>query len=266
SGPLAAQSAGELTQQPNNALSRRTFRSEELAPSQPIRPLEGYQAIPSAVQGSWTTFLRTHADWKASIDQRTGLLASAEGPGIPWLTPAGTTPSAQEAGREPGLAVLEAKARGELERLAPALGVDSKDLVLNQGRSGHPADNLWIVDFDLVRDGLAVEGAHVIFRVNNGKLIQIGSEYLPTPGTGVPPTTIDKAKALAVVAKHVGRLTAADELVDPGSLHLLPANVDVKSARGYEPGRGRRIVKVWQFTFRRPGVIGTFQARVDAAT
>ena len=275
SGPLAAQRAGQVSQQPNSALSRRTFRSETLAPSQPIQPLERYQAaVPAAVRESLTGFLRAHADWKVLVDQRTGLLASAEGPGIPWipghgnsLTPAETTPSAKGAGPEPGQAVLEAKARRELELLAPALGVESQDLVLSQGRSGHPAEHLWIIDFDLVRDGLVVEGAHVIFRVNNGNLIQIGSEYLPSPGTKVPPTIVDREKARAVVAKYVGGLGSADELLDAGSLHLLPANVESrKSASGYEAGQGRGLVKVWQFTFRRQGVIGTFQARVDAAT
>jgi hypothetical protein len=266
--------AGQIPQQ--NPLSRLTFRSEELAPSQAITPLDSYGAAAQlAVQNGWEAFRRrANAEWKASVDQRTGLIASAMGRGIPWvpgrgnpLTPADATPSAQGTGREPGMTTLESMARRELGLLAPVLGVDSKDLVLNPGRSGHPADYLWLIDFDLVRAGLVVEGAHVVFRVNNGKLIQFGSEYLPSLGTKVPPTTVDRAKALAVVAKFVGGLTAADKLVDPGSLHLLPANVgSSKSAGGYEPGRGRRIVKVWQFTFRRQGVIGTFRARVDATT
>ncbi len=82
SGPLAAQ----ISQQPNNRLSRLTFRSAELAPSQPIQPLAGYQGtVPPAVQEGLAAFRRTNADWQASIDQRTGLLASAQGPGIPWI-------------------------------------------------------------------------------------------------------------------------------------------------------------------------------------
>ena len=233
-------------------------------------PLEAYRATtPAAVQGGLEAFRSAHAEWKVQVDQRTGLLASAVGRGIPWIPGRGNslTAAAGGAGREPDMTVLETIARRELVLAAPLLGVDAKDLVLNPGRSGHPTSYLWLIDFDLVRDGLAVEGAHVVFRVNNGNLIQLGSEYLPSPGTQVPPTKVDRAKALAVVAKLVGGLTKADTLVDAGSLHLLPANVaSPKAARGYEPGRGRRIVKVWQFTFRRQGVIGTFQARVDATT
>ncbi|MFL6260573.1 MAG: choice-of-anchor D domain-containing protein [Thermoanaerobaculia bacterium] len=267
SGPLSA----GVPPQPN-PLSRLTVRSEVLAPSQPVTPLESFQgAAPSGARSGWEAFSRANAGWKASVDQRTGLIASATGRGIPWipgrgnsLNSAEASPSAQGTAREPGLAALEALARREIDLLGPALGVGNQDLVLNQGRSGHPAEHLWVVDFDLVLDGLPVEGAHVLFRVNNGNLIYFGSEYLPSPGTRVPPTTFDREKARAVVSRHIGGFRRSDEMLDPGSLHLLPANTG--GPRGYQPGRGRGVVKVWQFTFRRPGIIGTFQARVDATT
>jgi hypothetical protein len=272
SGPAAAQ----VVKQSDDALSKLAFPSRELAPSQPLVPLADYQsAAPSGVQAGWEAFRgRAKAEWRASIDQRTGLIASAEGGGIAWipgrgnsLTAADVAPSGAGTGRELSLAALEAIARRELERLAPALGVTGKDLVLNRGRSGHPADHLWVVDFDFVREGLVVEGAHVVFRVNNGNLIQLGSELLPSPGSQVPPTTVDRAKARAVVAKYAGGLTANDTLLDAGSLHLLPANVDgARDLRGFVPGQGRRIVKVWQLTFRRRGVLGTWRARVDASS
>jgi len=264
SGPAAAQ----VAKQSNDALSKLAFRSEELAPSQIIVPLaDSRSAAPSAVRSGWEAFRgRTKVEWRASVDQRTGLIAAAEGGGIPWIPGRGNslTPAA---GRELSLGTLEAIARRELELLGPALGLTGKDLVLNQGRSGHPADYLWVVDFDLVRDGLVVEGAHVVFRVNNGNLIQLGSELLPSPGATVPPTTVDRFKARAVVAKYIGGLTAKDTLLDAGSLHLLPANAgSSRGALGFAPGQGRTIVKVWQLTFRRRGVMGTWRARVDASS
>lgn len=270
--PVAAQQVRQ-TQQPANSMTRLTVRSPELAASQPIEPLDGARAAMSAnALQAWTAFRGLHAEWQASVDQRTGLLASALGPGIPWvpgrgnsLTPA-EVPAKAGGGRETDLSTLEARARAEIERLAPLLGVDNSQLRLDQGSSGHPADHLWVIDFDVVLDGLALEGAHVVFRVNNGNLIELGSEYLPTPGSAVPPTNLDREKALAVLSRHVGGLTAADELSDPGSLHLLPANVGGPGATDYAAGQGRRIVKVWQFVLRRRGVIGTFRARVDATT
>jgi hypothetical protein len=275
----ATSPAAQVVRPPDNALSRLTLRSQALAPSQPILPLEDYQgaapgAVPAAVVAGWTAFHRgAGADWQASVDQRTGLVASSEGTGIPWIPGAGNSLSPDDvsqyvatAGRL-DLAILEAIARRELERLGPLFGLAGEDLVLNRERSGNPAPHVWLVDFDLVRDGLVVEGARVLFRVNNGNLIQFGSENLPAPGSQVPSTRLGLEQAVAVMTEHIGGLTRADTMVDPGTLHLLPANVvDPDYPAGFPPGRGRELIKVWQFVFRRQGVIGTFRARVDAAT
>ncbi len=88
--------------------------------------------------------------------------------------------------REVDLARMEGITRAFLPRVAGLLGVDPSTLILNQGRSGHPGDYLWFVDFDVVHDGMAVEGARVVFRVNNGNLIQFGSENLPAEGIKPP--------------------------------------------------------------------------------
>jgi hypothetical protein len=273
----SGQVAAQIQPRPdNNTLSRLAFSSEELRPSQPVQPLDAYQGTaPSSLQEGWAAFRRgTQGEWQASVDRRTGLIASAEGAGIPWipgkgnsLTPADVSAYTAGAGREPGMAALEAIARRELGRLAPLFGVDGKELVLNQGRSGQPAPHLWVVDFDLVRDGLVVEGARVLFRINNGNLVQFGSENLPSPGTKVPPTTLSREKARDVLSRYIGGLTSKDTLVDAGTLHLLPANSgDGRRGNNYEPGKGRKLVKVWQIIFRRQGVGGTWRARVDSAT
>ncbi len=264
SGPVAAQ----ILKPSDSLLSRLVLRSEKLIPSQPIVPLEERpSAALSTAQQGWTAFRRgPTADWKALVDERNGLIASAEGSGVAWIPGAGNSLPAAE-GRETRLAALEAIARRELGRLAPLLGVEGQDLALNQGRSGQVADHLWLVDFDLVREGLVVEGARVVFRVNNGNLVQFGSENLPSPGTPVPPTKLDREQAKAVMVKYIGGLTSRDQILDAGSLHLLPANVgDAQQGGGFEPSKGRELVKVWQFVFRREGVLGTWRARVDAAT
>ncbi len=57
---------------------------------------------------------------------------------------------------KPDLAVARGHRRAAfLPRVAPLLGVDPASLVLNQGRSGQPADHLWFVDFDVEIDGAA---------------------------------------------------------------------------------------------------------------
>jgi hypothetical protein len=168
---------------------------------------------------------------------------------------------------KPNLAVLEGQARAFLAKNSALLGVNPQQLVLNQGRSGQPADYLWFVDFDVVRDGLVVEGASVSFRVNNGNLIQFGADKVPARGAAVPPTKLDRDQALAALTARIGPLDPADTLVDAGSLHLLPVEArDERFTHGFEFGKGYGLAKVWQFTFRRQGVVGTWRGRVDATT
>src|SRR6185369_232981 len=101
---------------------------------------------------------------------------------------------------------------------------------------------------------MKIEGARVVFRVNNGNLIQFGTENLPVPGSVAPPVKVTRIKAMEAAAKYIGGFGSADSFGDSGSLHLLPANL----------GAGRRLAKVWQFIFHRDGVMGTWQVRVDA--
>src|SRR6185369_3695836 len=96
--------------------------------------------------------------------------------GIAWIPGKGNS---LKGAHKVNLETLETIARNFLPRVAGMMGVDPKSLVLNVGRSGQPAGHLWFVDFDVVRDGMKIEGARVVFRVNNGNLIQFGTENLP---------------------------------------------------------------------------------------
>ncbi|HXO19615.1 MAG TPA: hypothetical protein VOA87_06780, partial [Thermoanaerobaculia bacterium] len=133
--------------------------------------------------------------------------------------------------------------------------------------SGQPASHVWFVDFDIVQDGLAIEGARVVFRINNGNLIQFGTEHVPAPGVKAPAATVTKDKALAIVASFIGGFNSADSFRDSGSLYLVPtALTNNNFADGFAFGQGRGLAKTWQFIFHRDGVMGTWQARVDATT
>jgi fibronectin type 3 domain-containing protein len=200
--------------------------------------------------------------WVAHVDGRTGRISNIDGSGIAWIPGHGNSLSG---GPEPTLALLDRYARDLARGLAKTLGVDPDSLVLNSGRSGHPAPHLWFVDYDVTAGGRVIEGARVVFIVNSGNLISIGTENLPAYGTRAPEARIDAAAALDVLAKHVGGLTLDEEWVDTGSFRVLPANgSDDRFADRFEAGSGRGLVGVWQFVFRRPGEIGTWRGRVDA--
>ena len=201
------------------------------------------------VRSGWDDFLRgAGGPWKGHVDRRTGRVDAAEGSGIPW----------NHGGGKPDLPRMEAVARGFLPRVSRMLGIDPATLDLAPGRSGRVAEHLWLVDFDVRMDGLAVEGARVVFRVNNGKLVQFGTENLPSPGARTPPRTIGRKEALGVLADHIGGFTAIDTFVDGGTERLISL-----AARD---GRGRDLARIWGFVFRRRGSVGTWRARVDAGT
>jgi hypothetical protein len=272
---LPAAAKAQVAKQASDTLASLAFQSERLAPSQPIEALDAAPGdVSFATQSAWGSFRSSvPAGWKASVDQRTGLIAFAEGGNVAWLPGRGNALTRNDVAAylKPGaarvdLAGVEAIARGYLPRLALMMGVDPSSLVLNPGRSGQPAGHVWFVDFDVVKGGMVVEGARVLFRVNNGNLIQFGSEYLPAPGAAVPPTQVTRVAALAAAAKAIGGFGSSDTFLDAGSLHLLPANVPGNGSGGFAIGNGRGLAKVWQFSFHRDGVMGTWRLRVDAAT
>jgi fibronectin type 3 domain-containing protein len=271
---LAGEAGAQVARPLSDPLSSLIFRSDRLTPSQPIAPLEDYQgAVSGPVLNGWAAFrLSSDVEWRASIDRRTGMISFGEGGGIGWIPGRGNTLTAADVapytgGKALDLAALEKIARAFLPRVSGLLGIDPGALLLNRARSGSPASHVWFVDFDVVADGLPIEGARVIFRVNNGNLVQFGSEYLPVPGTAVPPASSSRDQALASAAKYVGGFTGADSFLDAGSLHLMPVAIaGSSSADGFDFGKGRGLAKTWDFTFHRDGVMGTWRARVDAAT
>ncbi|MBW8874261.1 MAG: hypothetical protein JF614_04805 [Acidobacteria bacterium] len=272
---VAIPATAQVAKQGNDVLSSLAFTHDKLLPSQPVEPLDNVQSLVSSnLQNGWAAFLLgANPTWKATVDHRSGLIAFAEGGNIAWVPGRGNSLTNSNiasflGGRaKPDVSVVDAIARNYLPRVTPLLGIDPTTLVLNPGRSGQPAGHVWFVDYDVVREGLPIENARVVFRVNNGNLIQFGTENVPSPGAVVPPTTLTRDQALAVVSKFVGGFNVADSFRDNGSLHLLPANVPNNGfAEGFKFGQGRGIAKVWQFIFHRDGVMGTWLARVDAAT
>jgi trimeric autotransporter adhesin len=264
-----------VKQEGTDLLSGLVKVGERLSPPPSVEPLADLRSsLAPAVRDGWSRFeAQVDGEWHGFVDKRNGHLEYAEGAGVPWVPGRGNRLTAADVAAHTGgksrldLAALESVARGFLPKVAPLLGVDPAELVLDRGRSGQMADHLWFVDFNVVRGGLTVEGARVVFRVSHGNLIQFGTESLPAPGTRVPAVTVGREAALAALGGYIGGFHTTDAIVDPGSLHLLPATApDARFTDGFELGKGYALIAVWQFQFRREGVLGTWRARVDAST
>ena len=273
-GALVAASAHAIVapQETNHSLADRSFVSAKATVVADAEPISTARPIMDKAMGlRWDAFtLGVEGEWTADIDKRTGIVSYAEGAGIPWVPGRGNNLRMSDAkalspNGKIDIAALERAARAFLPRVASSLGVDPAELVLNAGRSGQPASHVWFVDFDVVRGGMKVDGARVVFRVNNGNLIQFGSENLPAPGVAAPRAKLGRAAAQRALGDFLGGFYPNDKWMDAGSLHLIPVNVaDDGAAEGYEMGAGRGLALVWQFTFKRTGETGTWQGRVDA--
>jgi len=264
---MSAQLAGaQALREANDALSARAFDRAELRVDADTALLsEAASFVASDTDMAWQAFAAGQsAPWIAYVDKRTGKIDYAEGGNVAWIPGAGNRLASSG---KVTLASLETLARQQLANVAGMLGVNPADLVLNAGRSGQPAVHVWFVDFDVLAGGRKVEGARVVFYVNNGNLIAFGSENLPAPGTRVPAVRVPVEAARATFFAHVDGFQAGDSIVDNGSYKLLPTAVASKSfAEGYAPGNGRGLVGVWEFSFRREGILGTWRGRVDATS
>jgi len=274
---LARQSGAQVARESGGSLHSLTFESARLTPlPDSVLTADEPGALHPAADNAFRAFANSgKGSWKGYADRRHGAVDYIEGSGLAWipgrgngLTGADIAAYLTPGKKEVDLAALDRKAKDFLPEVADMLGLEKQSgLRLNLGRSGVPAEHVWFVDYDLTIDGVIVEGARVVFSVNNGNLVSIGSENLPGPGARAPKAKVSLAAAQATLAAYLGGFQAGDLWVDAGSYHLLPAAIqDPSSGRGYAHGHGRGIAGVWQFVFRREGQTGTFRGRVDAAS
>jgi hypothetical protein len=265
---LPGVATAQVAKEGRSTLDGLAFASPRLYPVESLDLVDNVQGVvASSVANNWASFSNSNGQWKAMVDARSGRVAIAEGEGVPFIPGRGNKLVANAA-HKVTLAEMESITRSFLPRVADMLGVDPKSLVLNQGRSGNPADYLWFVDFDVTdRSGTIIEGARVVFRVNHGNLIQFGSEFLPDRNVIAPRAKVKREQALSAVADYIGGFNAADRFIDGGSRHLIPvAEINNSFGEGFAYGKGRGITPTWQFVFHRDGVMGTWRATVDAAS
>jgi trimeric autotransporter adhesin len=212
-------------------------------------------------------------EWEVRWDTRGDRPNLIQGAGIPLLPGRGNKLAladlklAHEGG--PRVADVEARLRSFMGQFPELLNVAGFDLRLDPAGTVNVGDQkqIWFVEFQQFHHGVPVEGAKVYFRVNNGNIVQFGAERVAEVRTN-PRPKIDRVAALAAVVQALGfRADELGEILDPGTLKLVPAlTAGERPAEKYEgaPGRGYRHRLVWQVELRRAGDPATWQAKVDA--
>ncbi len=254
-------------------LAQLTKSSPRLSPVRHLAAIPIIQAqLPSSTNVAWSqlkTKQQPRGSWIAQVDRRSGLIEIAEGAGIPWVPGAGNKLNFADlkshlGGRsKANIDTLESLARSFVSEYEPLLGSSGRTLHLNRASSGPHSDYLWFLEFSVyTNNGLAIEGARIFFRVNNGNLVQFGAEGLPAPNVQAPPAVLDRAQALTALWSYLGG-PKSGQFLDPGTLKLIvvdpdPAGSAFAFANGYE------LLPVWELIFRRDGRHETWRARVDA--
>ncbi len=232
---------------------------------------EGLAARPEseAFFEAWDRFLSENGlGWTATVDRRTGTLALAEGQGLPWVPGAGNSLRKADIRAYLGASgkvnerTLLRRASEFLAANQPLFGASPEEFDLTPAHVFQPEDYLWFLTLPRRFAGIPVEKSYVVFRVNHGNLIQFGGEFLgPISIDPKPYVTVETARE--ILAGYIGGFEDGDVWVNDGSLSFLPvAGGDASESLG--SGLAWRLV--YTLAFRREGVLGTWEAKVDAHT
>ena len=213
-------------------------------------------------------------EWRFLIDERTGRLNLLEGGAIPFIPgPANdlrwenfAEASCQSQWCIP-LPKIEGLARDFLAKHQGIFKVPQDELVLDPAGSIPVGNSLYYLRFQWVYGGVPVEGASIYFAINNGNLIQVGVLRMGDIKLD-PVPTVSLDTAWQILDGYLGGLEKSDEIVNPGTLVIKPITPRGMDADAFNSPFGQMIdyVLVYKIAFRRPGVIGTWEALVDAHT
>ena len=217
-------------------------------------------------------FAHQSDEWEVRWDKRSDRPNLIQGAGIPLLPGRGNKLQisdlklAHEGG--PRMEDVVTKLRAFMDEFPELLGVSNIDLRFDAKSSINAGEDkqLWNVEFQQFHRGVPVEGAKVFFRINNGNVVQFGTERIADVRINATPR-IDRVKALAAAVQTLGFRASDVEIKNPGTLKLIP--VLTAGERPAEPfegaaGLGYRHLLVWEVEIQRPGDTAVWQAQINA--
>jgi len=224
----------------------------------------------AATDPAFRAFVReAGVEWAARWDRRTGHLSFAKGTFPAWL-PAdhrARTPDDIASTR----ALLEQRASELMARHPGLLGVPTAARLILDERRSVPVDDgrLWQIGFRVELGGVPVTSAQVSFRLNAGRLVQLGQAGLADnlEIMDVAPRLDAAAISARAESELAALLDAADEVEALGapSLEVLQTSPHPWRFDG-EAGAGLQYRLAWRTTLQRRGAIETWVMLHDAVT
>lgn len=250
------------------------FSREIASPALEVQPsLEAPQKVAGRDLGR---FFALHSDrWEVLWDTRSDRPHLLQGPGVPLLPGRGNSLTREDLSlpaRGPiSLEDIEKLLRAFLEDYPELFRVEPEELELDRNASYlvSPKEQIWLIEFRQIHGGVPVEGAKVFFRINQGNIVQLGTERVADVQIDVTPK-ISRAEAFAA-ALDAAEVSPAEvsEVPERGALRihptLTPRETPAQLYKGLR-GRGYQHVLAWEVAFRRTGEATTYQALVDAQT
>jgi hypothetical protein len=252
---------------PESKLDRLIFVKRELRISQTLTDSDAIRGLKNLDE--IRRFKSQYgSSWHFLLDKRTGRLNLLEGGAIPFIP--GEANKLQDASGCRNVSCVPPEkvvslARDFLTRNRSALQVDPEELVPDPAGVAAIGNSVYFVRFQWVHGGVPVEGGSVFLAINNGNLIQVGVQDIGDIKLDSKPT-ISLERAWQVLTTYVGGISANDQIVNRGSLSIIPITPKGLDPDGSRVPFGRMIdyVLIYKLAFRRPGVIGTWEGLVDA--
>jgi hypothetical protein len=211
--------------------------------------------------------------WEIRWDTRSDRPNLVQGAGVALLPGRGNNLTRSRAGLSAEGPVrvsdVERLVRAFMAEYPEMFKVAQEELRLNPKSTVHVGEEgqSWLVELQQVHKGVPVEGATAFFRINNGNLIQFGTDKIADVRISTTPR-LSREAAFAAVLKAIGSgVSDMTEVVNAGQLKILPmltaGERPAEAFRGVA-GNGYRHALVWELAFRRADDPATFQAWVDA--
>jgi hypothetical protein len=212
--------------------------------------------------------------WEVRWDLRSDRPNVIQGVGIPMLPGKGNSLTYQDIGEESAeslkLEDVEQLVRSFMSQYPEIFDFPQVDLVLAPERSGNygEAKQLWYVDFQQVHQGLEVVEASLVFRINNGNIVQFGAERLAEVSVNpVPALSVEDAFAqvLEFTWLEPSQLAAVDFAGTKLEIHPMMAADEMPGERYTKTtGAGYLHALAWRIRFSRLNDLRNFEAIVDA--